>query len=235
MQCAAASLVLVASVSGQSLAQDSTTIAKPTNSQGRLCWRGRPLPVCSSILLTEFGIYRDLVTPSGRRMTYSDERYEIRDSYWDLQTELGLLKNITQKYAFGGSVFSRYGPQEGLSLGAKARYRQWVTPDGMSVDFGAGFRVARDPSPGLRTDMNGNPRFVRPSRGPALTTDIAFNVMDYASFVARADVVKFNDRYQPKISVGVRGGSRVGTFGFAGFGTTLAILAVVFIATFEGS
>ncbi|MGV3708268.1 MAG: hypothetical protein ACO1Q7_05460 [Gemmatimonas sp.] len=223
-------LLLFAQRSAQ--AQDSTAA---TAKEGGFCWRGRPAPRCSVILLTEFGVYRDLVTPSATVQSFysGGTPYKEYDRRWDLQAELGLLQNVTEKYAIGGSLFVRRSTELDTEVGAKVRYRRWLNPEGLSVDVGAGIRSVHDRY--SRPPSDGMPvTYYYPTKTKVgLTSDVALNVMDYASFVARAEVVPMGDRYQPKLSVGVRGGSRVGTFGLAGFGTAIAILVAVALASYE--
>jgi hypothetical protein len=226
-----AATTLFATLSVPLTAQDTSTAGQ--NDSGR-CWRGRPAPACKSIVLTELGIYRDVVTP-GPVVRFVGPNGEIRqedparDSRADFQIELGVLKNVSTKTAIGASILGR-GTDEGDGyIGMKGRYRRWLTQEGVALDVGLGVRTNRDPaSVGSRPP---SPGYSTGKRGPALTSDVAFNYKDYGSLVTRFDLAKFGDRTEPNVSIGVRGGSRVATFGLAGIlGAVVLIASVAVVA-----
>src|SRR2546429_9638941 len=109
------SIVLVALVAGWLWhptpveAQEPSAPAKPHG-----CFRGRPLPHCSSFWITEFGI--------GARLS-SDRSAGGPLFGW----ELGGMKNQGRKNAFGAALFVE-ASGEGGGLGVRPRYRRWLDP-----------------------------------------------------------------------------------------------------------
>lgn len=234
LRCAPAGFVLAlfsfSPMAIDAAAQDST-VASP-----KLCWRGRPKPSCDMFLLTEVDFFGNVVRPSATftstymfdsvPRTYS---YEVHQSNWKFSGELGGMINHGKSNAFGGTLMLDAGP-DGVNVGAKARYRRWLTPQGIALDVGAGVRTAKDDVPGNFTYSNVyDSQPMRARRNLAFTSDVAINAMDYAALVARVDVEKYGRKTQPTVSLGVRTGSRPAVFALAGIGVTYAALLTILV------
>ena len=215
-------------------AQDSTS------SSPRGCWRGRPAPACDMFLLTELNFFGTVVNATGKYsstfMIDSTPRtfqYEEHPAQWKFSSEVGGMVNRGKKTAFGGTVLLDASPN-GLNIGLKARYRRWLTSDGVALDVGAGFRTTRDDVPNDYSDTYGYgwpPAAPRNSIG--FTGDVAINARDYVAVVTRLDVGRYDKRLQPTVSLGVRAGSRPAVIGLAGIGVTYTALIVLFFAAFD--
>ena len=114
----------------------------------RACFRGRPLPVCDHYWLTEFGVAATIRNEDG---------YQRGPLFtW----ELGGMKNVSEKNAFGAAVFAEAGPSNGLGL--RPRYRRWLG-GGRSVEFAPGVRLLSEES------------------GKSFSGHVALNFSDYAA------------------------------------------------------
>ncbi|MEO7362973.1 MAG: hypothetical protein ABI120_21750 [Gemmatimonadaceae bacterium] len=221
-------------VTGDAVAQDSTT------SSPRGCWRGRPKPACDMFLLTELNYFRSIVNPSARyTTTYASDSVpvtytnEIHPSEWKFSAEVGGMINRGKKTGIGGTLLLDASP-DGASIGLKARYRRWLTPDGIALDVGAGFRTTRDDTPGNYSFSSGYGPFPRqPSNSIGFTGDVALNARDYVAIVSRVDVSKYDNRLQPTVSLGVRAESRPAVIALAGIGVTYAVLIALLVSAFD--
>ena len=105
----------------------------------------------------------------------------------------------------------------GARFGAKARYRRWLTPDGVSVDLGAGVIVGNLP---------------HVSRTASLTGDIAINFSDYGALVGGAEYARPNGRSRAALFGGARLGSKPGLI-TTGLSTLVALVGVIALASWR--
>src|SRR5207249_1771837 len=78
-------------------------------------WRGRPLPECSSFLITELGIHYLLNPgPTGER----EQLYFVTE-------DLGYMRNLNERSALGG-LLHLGGNSDRKALGPAVRYRRWL-------------------------------------------------------------------------------------------------------------
>ncbi|HEX6750687.1 MAG TPA: hypothetical protein VF092_25595 [Longimicrobium sp.] len=89
---------------------------------GRACFQPRPLPVCRSFWITEFGVQWFVSTPPG----VNNQRR------WLATWEVGWMRNRSENHALGGSIFLATNDHAHRS-GVRARYRRWAT-DEVAVD-----------------------------------------------------------------------------------------------------
>jgi hypothetical protein len=107
-------------------------------SQNPLCLRGRTLSSCRAFLITEVAFHLD------------DEPHHSGDNPY-LSWTMGATVNVTDRDAVG-AAFSHTGLDNGQrSRGRDAwliRYRRWILPDGLGLDFSVGLvsTAADDPA-----------------------------------------------------------------------------------------
>lgn len=227
-------------ITTNAVAQDSVAPTSSPQPAQKHCWRGRPKPTCDAFLLTEFSFLRSVVSPSARyTVTYSYDSiprtysYEVRPTEWKFSWEIGGMFNRGKKSAIGGSLMIDAN-SDGANVGMKARYRRWLTPDGLALDFSAGVRTARDElSPGYVHPDAEVYAYSGPRNSVAFTGDVAINAMDYVAVVTRVDVSRYDRRLQPTISLGVRAESRPALFATGGLAATYGALILLFLAAWD--
>ncbi|MEO7996540.1 MAG: hypothetical protein ABI852_03800 [Gemmatimonadaceae bacterium] len=225
----------VALCAGDSLAASAQDTS--SKSSNRNCWRGRPQPACDAFLLTEVNFFRSVINPSGKySTTYLIDGvsqtyvYELHPSEWKFSTEVGGMVNRGKSTAVGGTLLLDVGP-DGASIGLKARYRRWLTPEGIALDFGAGVRTTREEIFNDYSYVNqDNFVYQRPRQSIGFTTDVAINASDYVAVVSRLDINRYDKRLQPTISLGVRAESRPAVFALGGIGLTYGVLVLLFLS-----
>ena len=214
-------------------AQDSTL-----NTPTKYCWRGQPTPACNGFLLTEFNVFRSVVIPTTIiRYTVSADSteqyaYQRRDASWNFTWEVGGMVNTSTHTALGATLLLGVD-QNGGTVGAKARYRRWLNPEGIALDIGAGLRTVQTNRGSVYLFQPGVP-YREPGPEVAFTADVAINARDYVALVARVDVAKFGDRYRPNVALGVRAGSRPGVIATGAVATTYAVLFSLIFLSFNG-
>lgn len=204
-------------------AQDSVRADTVRDRSSKNCWRGKPRPFCDQFLITEIGAYRRLLRPSttitvpktgiGQPDTYS---YNKEPNRAFVSIEVGGMKNLSDRSAIGATaVFSWLGAEGGA--GVKARYRRWLSPNGIALDIGAG------------VESRPYEVYLGKEESPGFTSDIAINAADYLSVVARYDLLRINGRTKPELSLGVRAGSIPAAFTVAGIATTFSVLLTIIV------
>jgi hypothetical protein len=98
--------------------------AQSTTGEGRACFEPRPMPLCRSFWVTEFGLQYFVSEPPGR---IEDQRRVL------VTWELGWMQNRSPSDAIGGSVFLATNDNTHRS-GVRARYRRW-TGGGTALDI----------------------------------------------------------------------------------------------------
>ena len=93
-----------------------------------VCWTARPAPRCRVVLLTNFGVYADLVQAGG-----TSSARPVAD--------VGLMMNVSRRDAVGVTLFVGSTAEGYLGAGPALRYRRWMSW-GSSLDLAAGFRTA---------------------------------------------------------------------------------------------
>jgi hypothetical protein len=116
----------------------------------------------------------------------------------------------------------------------KARYRRWLTPEGIALDFGAGLRTTRDETFNDYNYLDQNGLSYRgPRNSVGFTGDVAINASDYVAVVTRLDLNKYDKRLQPTVSLGVRAESRPAVFALGGIGITYGVLILLFLSFWD--
>ena len=109
--------------------------AQETEPSRALSWRGCPPERCRAMILTNFGAYVSSGTPGGGGLNLR------------AMADYGVLINVGERSAVGGTVFASLGRNSEFVLGPAVRYRCWLGPR-QSLDFGLGTPLlGRDPSP----------------------------------------------------------------------------------------
>ncbi len=168
-----------------------TTLSQAEESEGKsLCWRGQPLPKCKSFLITEFGIYYRLArTPK--------PSVSANKNHWWLAGDLGWMKNISPKYAVGGTFFVGANPEDDLwRLGIRAKVRHWLRPN-LSFDF----------APGVMVGMHNEDNQV------GFSGHLGLNLGDWVSAVTQVDVIPVKAYYPSRRATEVAwyGGLKLGS------------------------
>jgi hypothetical protein len=138
----AAALILPAAVAGQDTAQ----APQPRE----FCFDGGRLPRCRTFVIAEMqGVMR--LAQSSRLVRWTDDdQYPAQPvTAWDedgLQWELGVMHNVSDRWALGGAARLGDG-STGALTGLTARGRRWVT-DKIGVDASAGVTFVSASSPG---------------------------------------------------------------------------------------
>jgi hypothetical protein len=183
-------------------AQDPSGAAKPTAPRTD-CFGGRPLPACSSFWITEASY--------GFRLTANGDQYSTRFPDYTASLEAGWMKNLSERFALGGTASAHL--VDGFKFGIRARGRYWVTPK-VSLDLAPGLLVAGTP---------GSPRFTMDA-SLMYRDRIGFTVQ---SFVLSSATYRQNGTY----SVGnrlvmypaVKLGSKLGIAGAIGDAVALVV------------
>lgn len=122
-------------------AQEPEPPARPRT----ICLNGAPLPDCSTFVLVEMQgvlpVLRDTRTVrwSGG-MEFEESPFAER-----LQWELGLMHNVSERWALGGTARLGSG-STGALTGLTVRARRWLAPDlGLDVSTGATFVTLSTP------------------------------------------------------------------------------------------
>ncbi len=108
--------------------------------------------------------------------------------------ELGVMKNLGTRTAIGATAILCVDANA-ARLGAKGRYRRWLTSKGLRMDVGAGVTGGR-----LR---RGNTTAI-------MVGDVAINLHDYVALSVRADVAPFSRPRGAALYAGGRIGSKPG-------------------------
>lgn len=183
-------------------AQDSARAAP------KLCYRGRPAPLCHRFVITEVGYYGRAAgssetytygstTGDGTQQEYSFTQNDIGSQ---LSFEVGLMANRGPRTALGATLLLG-GGTGGADVGLKGRYRRWLSPDGIAVDVGLGVVS------GGMSARSGN------ATGNGVTADVALNAADYGAIVLRMDALRVSGRSASAVYGGVRLGSRPALIG----------------------
>jgi hypothetical protein len=104
----------------------------------QVCFKGEPLPDCRAFMVTELGLAVDVKDP-----TRPDNGYVASD--------LGLMVNLNEDYAVGGSYYISYASRYSQwRTGVRLRVRRWLT-DHSSINISGG--------PLLTAEWNEDPIF----------------------------------------------------------------------------
>jgi hypothetical protein len=106
-----------------------------------LCFNGSPLPACSTFLVTEMqGVLPVLSSTRSVRFDPHGPAQELDVFSERLLWELGLMHNVSDRWAVGGVVGLGSGSTDPLTSLA-VRARRWLGPDlGLDLTAGATFR-----------------------------------------------------------------------------------------------
>jgi hypothetical protein len=130
------------------------------------CFKARPLPRCSSIVVVEAGFGAAVGShPDPEVSTFT--------------IEAGYMTNRTDRWSLGATVFVKGGdPINGY--GVRPRYRYWLEDNKASVDFAPGVIV--------RT-------FNSHSKAPAFSGQVALNLGWALAITGQVDHVRYTDDY----------------------------------------
>jgi hypothetical protein len=166
----------------------------PLQAPGILCLRGEPRPNCDEFAITEvsyaFAIASTSAPRSGTTTPSDADRADFRQH---VTVELGQMYNRSPLTALGYTGV--LGVDNGrVRVGAKGRYRRWLTPDGPSLDISAGPVIA----------------YLRNTDGPMLllSTDVSYNFYDYGALTARLEMGQARGRTPTALYTGLRLGSK---------------------------
>lgn len=109
----------------------------PSSKPCAFCFRGQPSPECCWFGILEGGIHYRV---ADRHVL--DRKDEIMFAY-----NLGLMRNISPKDAFGGSLYLSVD-DDGTDFGIAPRYRRWLEPN-LALDLLAGVLIAGDDDRGF--------------------------------------------------------------------------------------
>lgn len=108
----------------------------------RVCWRGEPLPTCSSFWLVELQASTTLVAPRYQLSGGAFPRV-IDESGALYEAAVGHMLNLDPRWAIGGTATLGFGQGDPFT-GARVRMRRWVGNEA-SLEFEAGIvRYAGD-------------------------------------------------------------------------------------------
>jgi hypothetical protein len=155
--------------------------------EGKACFQPRPLPVCRSFWVTEFGIQWFISEPPG---DVNDKRQ------WLATWEVGWMRNRTPDDAVGGSVFLAANDNV-LRSGVRARYRRW-TGGGTAVDL----------SPALIVFQADDEMEVRTRLGAALQAGVTFH--DWIGLASQVEATEGGVRFLVGVRMGGYPGAVVG-------------------------
>jgi hypothetical protein len=162
------------------------------------CFRGRPAPRCRSFWLTEVGVYAR-VAGTGFTSRITPEPSARHHLGTHVTWEVGGMANRGTDRAVGATLLLGAGPNDGVRVGFKGRYRRWLGSSGAALDLSAG---------ALRAEaMVPYPRSVAPALG--LTGDVTLGWKELAAVTVRGDVLRTNDH---RTVAAVYGGGRVGSY-----------------------
>ena len=192
-----------------------TAAALPAYEQpGLHCYRGRPAPACQTFVITEIGFYRRLVTTTLLESRFAGDTVpNAANAFSDRAAiELGIMRNWRASSAIGATLLLG-ADATGARFGAKARYRRWLTADGLSVDLAAGVIIGNLP---------------RVSRTASLSGDVAINFSDFGALVVGGEFARPNGHSRAALFGGARLGSKPGliTTGLATIGALVVAVAL---------
>lgn len=188
---------------------------------GRLLWRGRPRPECSSFLITEIGAHY-LLNPSGR--------WQERPIF--LSADLGYMRNLNDRSALGGLLHlgTEYqSPSDRTGIGLAARYRGWLSQWG-AVDLTIGLDVLGSVNPGGELGR------------PAPWVEAGVSVEDLLALSVRGE--RWTSTTEPILPDGSRGskavttwhvGAKGGSYVGAAAAVTIGVVAAVLLSALAGS
>ena len=182
------------------------------------CWRGQPAPACATFVITEIGAYRSMLStsvaePSGSGSLNSNRSRAFTDR---AAVEIGMMRNLGLSSALGATV-SIGGDGHGLRIGARGRYRRWLSASGRSLDISSGIIAGSLP---------------RTSLTAILSTDVALNLSDYGALVAGIDLAHTSGQPRAALFGGARLGSKPGLI-TTGLAMIIAAIGVVALASWN--
>lgn len=171
--------------------------ATPLAAQG-FCFHGRPQDRCSAFLVTEAGAALSVPTDDDLNFTF----------------QTGVLFNVGPRSAVGGVLLGG-AFQNDARLGARIRYRHWLTS-----------RLTLDVAPGL---LVVNDAFT--SREPGFSGEVSIGYGEWAAVTTQLEILPFEFATETRGFFGLKLGSYPGAVATAG----AAVLAVVLIALISGT
>ncbi len=206
--------MIVALVATPCSAQSDTATRIPPH----LCWRGRPLPECTSFWITEFGVDAVLWSTQTRvRQNFGGGDvydYSARDFDSRFVWTVGPMFNTGPRTALGGTLsISPFG--EGYRAAIEAR-RRWWTSSGLALDLSAGALRMDVPS---RTNFSSRDEF-------GLTAGAFIVGGDLINVNGRVDLLVTGGKPRVGTSLGLGGGSYVALVG----SILLGLLIVAYIS-----
>lgn len=137
-RCVAVAMLLVAMTSAEPVdAQDG---APEEGEAAAVCWRGQPLGYCRHFVVVE--MQGQLVVSSTSRTRTIQDLDQAEERAFDpgIEWNLGLMRNVSDDWALGGTASFGTG-STGVLTGLRGRARHWLGP-GASVEVEAGARAS---------------------------------------------------------------------------------------------
>lgn len=186
--------------------------------RSRWCWRGRPMPECTTFWITEFGV--DASMSSTQRIVSENlgggdvYRYALRDFDSRFVWTVGPMFNTRPRAAIGGTV--SINPLGGRYRAAmEVRRRSWLT-DGTALDLSAGALKMGVPN---RTGTSYRDEY-------GLSAGALIVGADLINVNARVDLLVSGGKARLGTSAGLGGGSYVAVIG----SVALGVLVLAFIS-----
>jgi hypothetical protein len=191
----------------------------------RLCWRGKPAPVCHTFWLTEVsGEYAFATTQTTYTYNYSSgNNYTVRrpDVSSRLVWTVGPMFNRGPTHALGGTISAGF-VNDGSRIAVEARRRRWLNPpDAGALDLSAG--VVRLNVPAFPGSSN--------HETYGLTGGAYFIGGDLVHVTAHGDLLLTGGR----VRAGTTVGAGLGSYATAVATIVLAALTIAAIAAFANS
>ncbi|MDH3292516.1 MAG: hypothetical protein OEO20_12480 [Gemmatimonadota bacterium] len=162
----------------------------PLPAQG-FCFHGRPQARCSAFLVTEAGAALSVPTDDDPNITF----------------QTGVLFNVGPRSAVGGVLLGG-AFQNDARLGARVRYRHWLTP-----------KLTLDVAPGL---LFVNDAFT--SQEPGFSGEVSVGYGEWAAVTAQLEVLPFEFATETRAFFGLKLGSYPGAAATVGAALWVAIL-----------
>lgn len=202
---AAASCSLVAVAAAQD-------VVKP----GKLCWNNpQPRPVCSAILVTNWGVHAISQTATGASNDYSS------GSHLRVAADWGVLFPTGPQSALGGTVLASID-NDGLILGPALRYRRWSANQKSSVELAIGMPLSTssyDAGAVVFGMVKWNPnRFIGVSVRPELRKITDYNCLNVSPYTCGDPFSRKTFALSAGVEIaGAPGAILTGASGVAGF------------------
>lgn len=118
----------------------------PSDATRTLCLNGAPRPACATFLIVEVQGVLPVLRSTRSVRWFAGHQAEVSPFGDRLQWELGLMHNVSDRWALGGAVRLGEG-STGVLTGLTVRARRWLSAD-LGLDLSAGAAFVAPSSPG---------------------------------------------------------------------------------------